>query len=93
MGLSARSSLFASTADPLNKNPVTETLIDDAGFNGVAGGTTSDGDSTSNFRSSHPGGSNFGFADGSVHFLTDSIGAVTYQGLSTIAGAEVVTLD
>ncbi len=91
LGLSTRTSIFASTADPLNKNPVTETLVDDSGFDGKAGGTVSDSDSTSNFRSNHPGGGNFAFADGSVQFLTDSIGVTTYQGLSTIQGGEVVS--
>jgi prepilin-type N-terminal cleavage/methylation domain-containing protein/prepilin-type processing-associated H-X9-DG protein len=43
-----------------------------------------------NFRSDHPGGANFLFADGSVHFLSDDIDMLTYQRLSTEAGNEVV---
>ena len=43
-----------------------------------------------NFRSDHPGGGNFLFADGSVHFLHEDIDMLTYQQLSTIFGDEVV---
>lgn len=91
-GLPSRTSIFGSTADPMNKNPVTASLVDDSGFHGAAGGIVSDADSTSNFRSDHPGGCNFAFADGSVQFLT-SPDPVTYQALSTIQGGEVVSID
>ena len=64
---------FASTADYLNKNPVTQSIIDDSGFAGTAGGTVNDGDATSNFRSNHPGGSNFAMGDGSVQFLANPV--------------------
>jgi prepilin-type N-terminal cleavage/methylation domain-containing protein/prepilin-type processing-associated H-X9-DG protein len=43
------------------------------------------------FYSTHPGGANFLFGDGSVHFLTSNINPDTYQALSTIAGGEVTT--
>ncbi len=39
------------------------------------------------FASKHPGGANFAFADGSVHFLKDTISIVTYRALSSARGA------
>lgn len=45
------------------------------------------------FGSRHTGGANFGLADGSVRFLTDSIDRVTYSALGSRAGGEVVQLD
>ena len=42
------------------------------------------------FWSMHPGGANFLFGDGSVHFLSSGINPNTYQALGTIAGGEVV---
>jgi prepilin-type N-terminal cleavage/methylation domain-containing protein/prepilin-type processing-associated H-X9-DG protein len=41
-------------------------------------------------RSRHPGGVNTVFADGSVKFIKNSIGLVTWRGLSTTAGGEVI---
>jgi prepilin-type N-terminal cleavage/methylation domain-containing protein/prepilin-type processing-associated H-X9-DG protein len=42
------------------------------------------------FRSYHPSGAHFCFADGSVHFLTETIAQDIYHGLSTRNGGEVV---
>ncbi|MGD9722321.1 MAG: DUF1559 domain-containing protein [Pirellulales bacterium] len=44
-----------------------------------------------NFRSDHPGGANFLFADGSVHFLDETIDLLLYQQLSTMAHGEIVS--
>ncbi len=41
----------------------------------------------------HPGGVNALFADGSVHFVKNSVNPVTWRGLGTIAGGEVVSSD
>jgi prepilin-type N-terminal cleavage/methylation domain-containing protein/prepilin-type processing-associated H-X9-DG protein len=43
------------------------------------------------FRSRHPGGLNFGFADGSVRFVSDTIPLTTYRALATINGGETVS--
>ena len=91
-GLSARTSIFATTNDLMNKNPVTESLIDDGGFNGAVGGTVSDGDCTSNFRSNHPSGCNFGLGDGSVQFVATP-DQVTYEAMSTVNGGETASIN
>jgi len=45
------------------------------------------------FRSLHPGGAHFCFADGSVHYVSESIELAVYQGLATRAGREPVSLS
>ena len=45
---------------------------------------------TLGFRSLHPGGIHFSFADASVHFIRDTIDMVTYRALSTRDGEEVI---
>jgi len=42
------------------------------------------------FRSRHPGGLQFGFADGSVRFMRSDIELRAYRALATIKGSEVV---
>jgi prepilin-type N-terminal cleavage/methylation domain-containing protein/prepilin-type processing-associated H-X9-DG protein len=46
-----------------------------------------------NATSDHPGGCNFLFSDGSVHFLKSSINMLTYMSLGTRANGEVVSAD
>jgi prepilin-type N-terminal cleavage/methylation domain-containing protein/prepilin-type processing-associated H-X9-DG protein len=41
----------------------------------------------------HPGGVNALFADGSVHFVKNSVNPVTWYALGTIAGGEVISGD
>jgi prepilin-type N-terminal cleavage/methylation domain-containing protein/prepilin-type processing-associated H-X9-DG protein len=45
------------------------------------------------FKSHHPGGCNFVFVDGSVHFLKSTINIFTYCALGSRAGGEVVSSD
>ena len=45
------------------------------------------------FKSRHPGGVNFLFADGSVHFLKNSINRITYCSLGSRNGGEIVSSD
>jgi prepilin-type N-terminal cleavage/methylation domain-containing protein/prepilin-type processing-associated H-X9-DG protein len=44
------------------------------------------------FKSMHPGGVSFLFADGAVHFLSESIDFQTINALGTRAGREIVTI-
>ena len=46
-----------------------------------------------NASSNHPGGVNALFADGSVRFIKNSVSPVTWYGLGTIAGGEVISSD
>jgi len=43
------------------------------------------------FGSLHPQGANIGFADGHIQFITDTIEAITWSGLGTRSGGEVVS--
>ena len=45
------------------------------------------------FVSRHPGGANFAFADGSVHFLKATISLPTYCAVGSRSGGEVVSAD
>ncbi|MDR3619473.1 MAG: DUF1559 domain-containing protein [Paludisphaera borealis] len=44
-------------------------------------------------RSRHPGGVNSVYADGSVHYIKDSISLPTWRALSTTHGGEVISAD
>ncbi len=44
------------------------------------------------FGSSHPGGGNFAAADGSVHFLSDSMSFDEYRYLVTVAGGDIAAI-
>jgi prepilin-type N-terminal cleavage/methylation domain-containing protein/prepilin-type processing-associated H-X9-DG protein len=45
------------------------------------------------FKSKHPGGVNLLFADGSVHFIKNSISRLTYAQIGSRNGGEVVSAD
>jgi prepilin-type processing-associated H-X9-DG protein len=45
------------------------------------------------FRSRHPGGVQFAYADGSVHFIRDMIPLNIYRAMGTIRAGEVVPAD
>jgi len=102
------SATLACTLEPLNKVPVTAAVVTLAAANtctssvpyaiGTAFAYTTPPTGggvphqTPNYRSDHPGGGNFLFADGSVHFMGEQIDMMTYQHLSTIAGNEVAVI-
>jgi prepilin-type N-terminal cleavage/methylation domain-containing protein/prepilin-type processing-associated H-X9-DG protein len=45
------------------------------------------------FKSYHPGGANFGLADGSIRFVKQTINARVYNALASRAGGEVTSAD
>jgi prepilin-type N-terminal cleavage/methylation domain-containing protein/prepilin-type processing-associated H-X9-DG protein len=45
------------------------------------------------YWSLHPGGANFLFTDGSVHFIKEQVGFTVFQSLATRAGGEVLSSD
>jgi len=45
------------------------------------------------YKSKHPGGANFAFADGSVKFLKQTLSPRTFNALGSRAGGEVVSAD
>jgi len=52
-----------------------------------------DGGEYQNASSLHPGGANFAFTDGSVHFIKSTISMPIYWALGTRAGGEVISAD
>jgi prepilin-type N-terminal cleavage/methylation domain-containing protein/prepilin-type processing-associated H-X9-DG protein len=48
---------------------------------------------TFGFASRHPGGLNFAYADGTVHFISQAIDMPTYWAMSTIVGGETLQID
>lgn len=83
-------SIFGSTLDAMNKEYVTESFADNSSWTDCS--TPGTADAVTNFGSQHPGGANFLFCDGSVHFLSETIDMTIYRGLSTRAGGEAVSI-
>lgn len=89
-------SIYGCTLQAMNEKPVMHTMAsvtgtnlrdcrDSLNLNGSGAGPHR----TSGFRSDHPGGSHFLFADGSVSFITENIDMASYRALSTFKGNDV----
>lgn len=87
------SSHHACALEPLNKKPVTHSMVAATAIADCRCSADGGPHHTSNFRSDHPGGGNFLFADGAVHFLQQSIDMTTYARLSTVAEGTVAELQ
>lgn len=93
LGVTAERGGFLPVCDePLNRTPVLASIDYNVRADN-ANPTIGSFDTLGGFRSMHPGGANFLFCDGSVHFLRDSISPDTYRALSTMAGGEVIPAD
>jgi prepilin-type processing-associated H-X9-DG protein len=83
---------YAGTAVAMNTNPVIGNQYPFAGASTPIDPTAA-GNYTSNFRTDHPGGGNFVYADGHVGTVTDGVNLTVYQAMSTKAGSEVGTQE
>jgi len=88
----ASTSIWGTTRQPLNDNPVMESyastgpdLLD------CRDGDNGGPHATSGFRSDHTGGGLFLFADGRVQFVSESIDTESYRALSTRSGSEILS--
>ena len=77
---------ISSTTVPLNTFESDEPGVGTVPFKG------SQWEITSGFKSNHPGGGHFVFADGSVHYLNEDIDFELYNFLGSRAGGEPVSL-
>jgi hypothetical protein len=82
-------SIFGTTAVPMNQKQVMETIVNTKMLKNCRSGDQT-GNAVSGFRSDHPAGAFFLFADGSSRFLSEDAEREIYKALSTIAGAESI---
>lgn len=82
-------STYATSLQAMNKTPVTDSALSVSGLSDCRSSDEGGPHSTSNFRSSHPGGCNFLLLDSSVHFVQESIDEAGYQAMSTIKGQDL----
>jgi prepilin-type processing-associated H-X9-DG protein len=82
-----------STVERMNKVPVTDSVHDVSQTFNCTPSFQGGPHWVTNFRSFHPGGANFLFADSSVRWVSQSIAMPTYRALSTIQGGEVVSSE
>ncbi|MEX2140432.1 MAG: DUF1559 domain-containing protein [Pirellulales bacterium] len=79
---------YGSTVEPMNKRPVTNTMLTVSRLDDCRSSLAGGPHLTSNFRGDHTGGVVFLFCDGSVRFLSESVDMAAYRALSTMAGGE-----
>lgn len=80
--------IWACSVERPNKWPVTDNYIDLGGVTDCRSSFEGGKHSTSNFRSDHPGGVCFLFADGAVHWVAENVDLANYRRLSTIGAGD-----
>lgn len=83
-------SLYGTTAVPMNDQYIMETLAEVHALDDCRSSSDGGPHRVSGFRSEHPAGGLFLFADGSVHFLHADLDTKLYRGFSTIHGEESI---
>jgi len=85
----------AGTTIPINWDSNTVPASDPSCLNGWSNGVLGCrfGAASKGFKSMHPGGADFVFADGSVKFLKSSISIATYAALGSRNGGEIISAD
>jgi prepilin-type N-terminal cleavage/methylation domain-containing protein len=84
--------LYAATVEPMNKRPVTGSILDEPGIFDCRSSVRGGPHASPNFRSDHPGGGEFLMCDGSVRFLSEGIEFSVYRALSTFAGEDMAVV-
>jgi len=82
---------YCSSVERVNKLPVTDSFYDTQNVFDTTPSFEGGTHWVSNFRSTHPGGANMLFCDGSVSFVSDTIAVDSFRALTTIQGSEVVS--
>lgn len=82
-------SIYACTMEPMNKKPVTATMVSSLEWFNCKSSAKGGPHSTSNFRSDHTGGCNFLTVDGAVRFFRQGVDMQVYRALSTLRGGEL----
>ncbi|MCA9185077.1 MAG: DUF1559 domain-containing protein [Pirellulaceae bacterium] len=96
MGWTLSEGLWFATTAPINYQTNPDEVQRVGGNGTVLGRPVPGGDweydfnTAMGFKSLHPGGANFCFADGSAHFLNESIDYGTYQQLGARADGEIL---
>lgn len=86
------SGIYGATIEPMNKRPVTSTILNEPGIFDCRSSVDGGPHSSSNFRGDHPGGVQFLFCDGSVQLINEDISMPLYRALSTYAGGEIASI-
>lgn len=84
---------YGSTVERINKSPATDSFYDLGQLFDPTPSWQGGPHWVTNFRSFHQGGAHFGFLDGSVQFLNESIDMELYRALSTVMGREQVQFE